>query len=85
MAWWFSELFSLLLPTALCVPSPVAVLGQCRNSTEPRRLPTTEEEQIYPWDTCAALHDVRLTTLQRYFKDVSIATRLALNSNVCKR
>uniref|UniRef100_A0A8C3D924 E3 ubiquitin-protein ligase n=1 Tax=Corvus moneduloides TaxID=1196302 RepID=A0A8C3D924_CORMO len=47
------------------------VLGQCRNSTEPKRLPTTEEEQIYPWDTCAALHDVRLTTLQRYFKDSS--------------
>lgn len=49
------------------------VLGQCRNSTEPKRLPTTEEEQIYPWDTCGALHDVRLTTLQRYFRDVSIS------------
>lgn len=64
---------------ALCYPLhcvlllPFPVLGQCRNSTEPKRLPTTEEEQIYPWDTCAALHDVRLTTLQRYFKDVRIS------------
>ncbi|RMC18564.1 hypothetical protein DUI87_04456 [Hirundo rustica rustica] len=59
-------------PTGLVVLLQASsVLGQCRNSTEPKRLPTTEEEQIYPWDTCAALHDVRLTTLQRYFKDSS--------------
>lgn len=48
------------------------VLGQCRDNVEPKKLPITEEEQIYPWDTCAAVHDVRLSLLQRYFKDVSI-------------
>lgn len=48
------------------------VLGQCRDNAEPKKLPITEEEQIYPWDTCAAVHDVRLSLLQRYFKDVSI-------------
>lgn len=48
------------------------VLGQCRDNIEPKKLPITEEEQIYPWDTCAAVHDVRLSLLQRYFKDVSI-------------
>ncbi|OXB60624.1 hypothetical protein ASZ78_001157, partial [Callipepla squamata] len=59
-------------PTGLVVLLQASsVLGQCRNSTEPKKLPTTEEEQIYPWDTCAALHDVRLATLQRYFKDSS--------------
>ncbi|KAJ7415577.1 e3 ubiquitin-protein ligase ubr3 [Willisornis vidua] len=59
-------------PTGLVVLLQASsVLGQCRNSPEPKRLPTTEEEQIYPWDTCAALHDVRLSTLQRYFKDSS--------------
>lgn len=63
------------------------VLGQCRNSTEPKKLPTTEEEQIYPWDTCAALHDVRLTTLQRYFKDVSISFdwNYQLRNELCER
>lgn len=48
------------------------VLGQCRDNAEPKKLPIAEEEQIYPWDTCAAVHDVRLSLLQRYFKDVSI-------------
>ncbi|EMP38682.1 E3 ubiquitin-protein ligase UBR3 [Chelonia mydas] len=57
-------------PTGLVVLLQASsVLGQCRNSTEPKKLPTSEEEQIYPSDTCAAVHDVRLTTLQRYFKD----------------
>ncbi|CAM4642102.1 unnamed protein product, partial [Caretta caretta] len=59
-------------PTGLVVLLQASsVLGQCRNSTEPKKLPTSEEEQIYPSDTCAAVHDVRLTTLQRYFKDSS--------------
>ncbi|KAI5931067.1 E3 ubiquitin-protein ligase UBR3 [Manis javanica] len=43
--------------------------GQCRDNIEPKKLPVTEEEQIYPWDTCAAVHDLRLSLLQRYFKD----------------
>ncbi|KAH0499928.1 E3 ubiquitin-protein ligase UBR3 [Microtus ochrogaster] len=48
-----------------------SVLGQCRDNAEPKKLPISEEEQIYPWDTCAAVHDVRLSLLQRYFKDSS--------------
>lgn len=48
----------------------VTVLGhRCRSDT-PKRLPTTDEEQIYPEDTCGATHDVRLSIMQRYFKDV---------------
>jgi len=46
------------------------VLGhRCRSDT-PKRLPTTDEEHIYPEDTCGATSDVRLTLMQRYFKDV---------------
>uniref|UniRef100_A0A6I8N647 E3 ubiquitin-protein ligase n=1 Tax=Ornithorhynchus anatinus TaxID=9258 RepID=A0A6I8N647_ORNAN len=59
-------------PTGLVVLLQASsVLGQCRNNTEPKKLPTTEEEQIYPWDTCAAVHDVRLSLLQSHFKDSS--------------
>ncbi|XP_023363319.1 E3 ubiquitin-protein ligase UBR3 [Otolemur garnettii] len=59
-------------PTGLVVLLQASsVLGQCRDSVEPKKLPITEEEQIYPWDTCAAVHDVRLSLLQRYFKDSS--------------
>uniref|UniRef100_A0A9J8CCB2 E3 ubiquitin-protein ligase n=1 Tax=Cyprinus carpio carpio TaxID=630221 RepID=A0A9J8CCB2_CYPCA len=47
------------------------VLGhRCRSDT-PKRLPTTDEEHIYPEDTCGAAHDVRLSLMQRYFKDSS--------------
>uniref|UniRef100_A0A670HUU3 E3 ubiquitin-protein ligase n=1 Tax=Podarcis muralis TaxID=64176 RepID=A0A670HUU3_PODMU len=48
-----------------------SVLGQCRNTTEPKKLPTSEKEQIYPWDTCAAVYEARLATLQHFFKDSS--------------
>ncbi|ERE72018.1 E3 ubiquitin-protein ligase [Cricetulus griseus] len=59
-------------PTGLVVLLQASsVLGQCRDNAEPKKLPITEEEQIYPWDTCAAVHDVRLSLLQRYFKDSS--------------
>uniref|UniRef100_A0A8C8SJE6 E3 ubiquitin-protein ligase n=1 Tax=Pelusios castaneus TaxID=367368 RepID=A0A8C8SJE6_9SAUR len=59
-------------PTGLVVLLQASsVLGQCRNSTEPKKLPTSEEEQIYPGDTCAAVHDVRFATLQQFFKDSS--------------
>ncbi|XP_067327746.1 E3 ubiquitin-protein ligase UBR3 isoform X1 [Anolis sagrei] len=50
---------------------PSSVLGQCRNSTESKKLPTSEKEQIYPGDTCAAIYEARLATLQQYFKDSS--------------
>uniref|UniRef100_M3XNY5 E3 ubiquitin-protein ligase n=1 Tax=Mustela putorius furo TaxID=9669 RepID=M3XNY5_MUSPF len=59
-------------PTGLVVLLQASsVLGQCRDNIDPKKLPITEEEQIYPWDTCAAVHDVRLSLLQRYFKDSS--------------
>ncbi|XP_012826537.1 E3 ubiquitin-protein ligase UBR3 isoform X2 [Xenopus tropicalis] len=48
-----------------------SVLGHRRKSTEPKKLPTTEEEQIYQEGTCAAANDVKLAILQRYFKDSS--------------
>uniref|UniRef100_A0A8D0C5S4 E3 ubiquitin-protein ligase n=1 Tax=Salvator merianae TaxID=96440 RepID=A0A8D0C5S4_SALMN len=48
-----------------------SVLGQCRNTPEPKKLPTSEKEQIYPWDTCAAVYEARLATLQHFFKDSS--------------
>nr|XP_033800346.1 E3 ubiquitin-protein ligase UBR3 isoform X5 [Geotrypetes seraphini] len=59
-------------PTGLVVLLQASsVLGHRRKSTEPKKLPTTEEEQIYLEGTCAAAHDVRLSMLQRYFKDSS--------------
>ncbi|KAG9477302.1 hypothetical protein GDO78_002607 [Eleutherodactylus coqui] len=48
-----------------------SVLGHRRKISEPKKLPTSEEEQIYLEGTCAAVHDVRLTILQRHFKDSS--------------
>ncbi|XP_056610649.1 E3 ubiquitin-protein ligase ubr3 isoform X1 [Triplophysa dalaica] len=59
-------------PTGLVVLLQASsVLGhRCRSDT-PKRLPTTDEEQIYPEDTCGATHDVRLSIMQRYFKDSS--------------
>ncbi|XP_044273896.1 E3 ubiquitin-protein ligase UBR3 isoform X1 [Varanus komodoensis] len=48
-----------------------SVLGQCRNTTETKKLPTSEKEQIYPWDTCATVYEARLATLQQFFKDSS--------------
>uniref|UniRef100_A0A8C2K2G9 E3 ubiquitin-protein ligase n=1 Tax=Cyprinus carpio TaxID=7962 RepID=A0A8C2K2G9_CYPCA len=59
-------------PTGLVVLLQASsVLGhRCRSDT-PKRLPTTDEEHIYPEDTCGAAHDVRLSLMQRYFKDSS--------------
>lgn len=48
----------------------LAVLGHRCRSDEPKRLPTSDEEHIYPEDTCGATSDVRLTLMQRHFKDV---------------
>ncbi|XP_058889679.1 E3 ubiquitin-protein ligase ubr3-like isoform X2 [Acipenser ruthenus] len=59
-------------PTGLVVLLQASsVLGHRCKSTEPKKLPTSDEEHIYPVDTCAATHDVRLTTLQRFFNDSS--------------
>uniref|UniRef100_A0A8C1TJC6 E3 ubiquitin-protein ligase n=1 Tax=Cyprinus carpio TaxID=7962 RepID=A0A8C1TJC6_CYPCA len=59
-------------PTGLVVLLQASsVLGhRCRSDT-PKRLPITDEEHIYPEDTCGATHDVRLSLMQRYFKDSS--------------
>ncbi|XP_068101659.1 E3 ubiquitin-protein ligase UBR3 isoform X3 [Hyperolius riggenbachi] len=48
-----------------------SVLGHRRKVSEPKKLPVSDEEQIYQEGTCAAVHDVRLTILQRHFKDSS--------------
>uniref|UniRef100_A0AAR2LC70 E3 ubiquitin-protein ligase n=1 Tax=Pygocentrus nattereri TaxID=42514 RepID=A0AAR2LC70_PYGNA len=47
------------------------VLGHRCRSDEAKRLPTSDEEQIFPEDTCGATNDVRLALMQRYFKDSS--------------
>ncbi|XP_078537716.1 E3 ubiquitin-protein ligase UBR3 isoform X2 [Lissotriton helveticus] len=59
-------------PTGLVVLLQASsVLGHRRKSSEPKKLPTTEEEHIYHGGTCAAAHDVKLSVLQRHFKDSS--------------
>ncbi|XP_069472278.1 E3 ubiquitin-protein ligase UBR3 isoform X2 [Ambystoma mexicanum] len=59
-------------PTGLVVLLQASsVLGHRRKSSEPKKLPTTEEEHIYHGGTCAAAHDVKLSLLQRHFKDSS--------------
>uniref|UniRef100_A0A4W6FP70 E3 ubiquitin-protein ligase n=1 Tax=Lates calcarifer TaxID=8187 RepID=A0A4W6FP70_LATCA len=59
-------------PTGLVVLLQASsVLGhRCKNK-EAKNLPTTDEEHIYPADTCGVAHDVRLTLMQRFFKDSS--------------
>lgn len=50
----------------------LSVLGhRCKNK-EAKNLPTTDDEHIYPTDTCGVAHDIRLTLMQRFFKDVSL-------------
>uniref|UniRef100_A0A8D3EF73 E3 ubiquitin-protein ligase n=1 Tax=Scophthalmus maximus TaxID=52904 RepID=A0A8D3EF73_SCOMX len=59
-------------PTGLVVLLQASsVLGhRCKNK-EAKKLPTSDEEHIYPADTCGVAHDVRLTLMQRFFKDSS--------------
>uniref|UniRef100_A0AAQ5YHU1 E3 ubiquitin-protein ligase n=1 Tax=Amphiprion ocellaris TaxID=80972 RepID=A0AAQ5YHU1_AMPOC len=59
-------------PTGLVVLLQASsVLGhRCKNQ-EPKKLPTSDEEHIYLADTCGVAHDVRLTLMQRFFKDSS--------------
>ncbi|GLD67542.1 E3 ubiquitin-protein ligase UBR3 isoform X3 [Lates japonicus] len=59
-------------PTGLVVLLQASsVLGhRCKNK-EAKNLPTSDEEHIYPADTCGVAHDVRLTLMQRFFKDSS--------------
>ncbi|KAJ8255418.1 hypothetical protein GJAV_G00204660 [Gymnothorax javanicus] len=59
-------------PTGLVVLLQASsVLGHRCKSSQPKKLPTSEDEHIYPADTCGASHDVRLALLQRFFKDSS--------------
>ncbi|XP_061091060.1 E3 ubiquitin-protein ligase ubr3 isoform X3 [Conger conger] len=59
-------------PTGLVVLLQASsVLGHRSKSTQAKKLPTSDEEYIYPADTCGAAHDIRLALLQRFFKDSS--------------
>ncbi|XP_036400792.1 E3 ubiquitin-protein ligase ubr3 [Megalops cyprinoides] len=59
-------------PTGLVVLLQASsVLGHRCRSAQAKKLPTSDEERIYPADTCGATHDVRLALLQRFFKDSS--------------
>uniref|UniRef100_A0A674B6J2 E3 ubiquitin-protein ligase n=1 Tax=Salmo trutta TaxID=8032 RepID=A0A674B6J2_SALTR len=59
-------------PTGLVVLLQASsVLGHRCKSDEMKKLPTTDDEHIYPADTCGAAHDVRLALMQRFFKDSS--------------
>lgn len=49
---------------------PVSVLGHRCCSDQAKRLPTSDDEKIFPEDTCGAVSDVRLALMQRYFKEV---------------
>lgn len=50
----------------------LVVLGHRCKTTEAKNLPTNDDEHIYPVDTCGVAHDVRLTLMQRFFKDVGV-------------
>ncbi|XP_055005615.1 E3 ubiquitin-protein ligase ubr3 isoform X1 [Boleophthalmus pectinirostris] len=59
-------------PTGLVVLLQASsVLGHRSKSKDAKKLPTSDEEHIYPSDTCGVAHDVRLTLMQRFFKDSS--------------
>ncbi|XP_075465223.1 E3 ubiquitin-protein ligase UBR3 isoform X3 [Ascaphus truei] len=66
-------------PTGLVVLLQASsVLGHRRKSGDLKKLPTTEEEQIYQEGSCAAAHDVKLSILQRYFKDSSCLQSISI-------
>ncbi|XP_075896013.1 E3 ubiquitin-protein ligase ubr3 isoform X1 [Nelusetta ayraudi] len=48
-----------------------SVLGHRCKSEEAKKLPTSDEEHIYAADTCGVANDLRLTLMQRFFKDSS--------------
>uniref|UniRef100_A0A3Q4MPX0 E3 ubiquitin-protein ligase n=1 Tax=Neolamprologus brichardi TaxID=32507 RepID=A0A3Q4MPX0_NEOBR len=74
------EFLSLKILNMICSdsgPSPCvreslqAFQEKLRVGTEPKNLPTSDEEHVYPADTCGAANDVRLTLMQQFFKDSS--------------
>lgn len=50
----------------------LSVLGHRCKSEEAKKLPTSDEEHIYAADTCGVANDIRLTLMQRFFKDVGV-------------
>uniref|UniRef100_A0A674MSD6 E3 ubiquitin-protein ligase n=1 Tax=Takifugu rubripes TaxID=31033 RepID=A0A674MSD6_TAKRU len=48
-----------------------SVLGHRCRSKEAKKLPTSDEEHIFAADTCGVANDIRLTLMQRFFKDSS--------------
>ncbi|KAG7466885.1 hypothetical protein MATL_G00147050 [Megalops atlanticus] len=48
-----------------------SVLGHRRRSDQAQNLPTSEEEQTFPGETCGGAHAARLALLQCFFKDSS--------------
>ncbi|GAA6108134.1 E3 ubiquitin-protein ligase ubr3 isoform X2 [Tachysurus ichikawai] len=59
-------------PTGLVVLLQASsVLGHRSCSDQAKRLPTSDDERIFPEDTCGAISDVRLALMQRYFKESS--------------
>ncbi|TWW80793.1 E3 ubiquitin-protein ligase ubr3 [Takifugu flavidus] len=46
-----------------------SVLGHRCRSKEAKKLPTSDEEHIFAADTCGVANDIRLTLMQRFFKD----------------
>ncbi|TMS06086.1 E3 ubiquitin-protein ligase ubr3 [Larimichthys crocea] len=59
-------------PTGLVVLLQASsVLGHRCKSKEAKKLPTSDDEHIYAADTCGVANDVRLTLMQRFFKDSS--------------
>uniref|UniRef100_A0A3Q3VP00 E3 ubiquitin-protein ligase n=1 Tax=Mola mola TaxID=94237 RepID=A0A3Q3VP00_MOLML len=48
-----------------------SVLGHRCKSKDAKKLPTSDEEHIYAADTCGVANDLRLTLMQRFFKDSS--------------
>lgn len=49
-----------------------SVLGHRCRSKEAKKLPTSDEEHIFAADTCGVANDIRLTLMQRFFKDVGV-------------
>ncbi|KAI5107182.1 E3 ubiquitin-protein ligase UBR3 isoform X4 [Silurus meridionalis] len=59
-------------PTGLVVLLQASsVLGHRCCSEQAKQLPTSDDERIFPEDTCGAVNDVRLALMQRYFKESS--------------
>ncbi|XP_035378865.1 E3 ubiquitin-protein ligase ubr3 isoform X1 [Electrophorus electricus] len=66
-------------PTGLVVLLQASsVLGHRYRSDEAKRLPTSDEERIFPEDTCGAANDVRLALMQRCFRDSSCLQSISI-------